>query len=92
MKKPRKLPEPMPEAYALGDSPLVLLTALRSPFEPDTTSSRYVVKDTPELTADGTYRAINGSRPMRVYTQVDLRLMFEDFYVKLDEFSLWQSS
>lgn len=84
--------EPMPEAYALGDSPLVLLTALRSPFEPDTTSSRYVVKDTPELTADGTYRAINGSRPMRVYTQVDLRLMFEDFYVKLDEFSLWQSS
>jgi hypothetical protein len=29
---------------------------------------------------------------MRVYTQVDVRLMFEDFYVKLEEFAEWQAS
>jgi inosine-uridine nucleoside N-ribohydrolase len=84
--------EPMPESYALGDSPLVLLTALRSVFEPDSTSSRHALKPTPQITADGTYRPMSGTRSMRVYTQVDVRLMFEDFYVKLEEFAEWQAS
>ncbi|HMS35863.1 MAG TPA: nucleoside hydrolase [Arachnia sp.] len=84
--------DPMPESYALGDSPLVLLTALRSAFEPDSTSSRHVLKPTPQITADGTYRPMSGTRSMRVYTQVDVRLMFEDFYVKLEEFAEWQAS
>ncbi|WP_182113119.1 MULTISPECIES: nucleoside hydrolase [unclassified Actinotalea] len=79
------------EAYALGDSPLVLLTALRSTFEADSSSSSYVVRPTPELTAEGAYRAVRGARPMRVYTQVDVRLMFEDFYLKLAEFGEWQA-
>jgi purine nucleosidase len=83
---------PMFESYALGDSPLVLLTALRSAFEPDSSSSAYVEKATPEITDEGTYRPMRGTRPMRVYTQLDVRLMFEDFYLKLQEFADWQAS
>lgn len=79
------------ESYALGDSPLVLLTALRSTFQADSSSSSYEERPTPELTADGTYRPVRGARPMRVYTQVDVRLMFEDFFLKLDEFTRWQA-
>lgn len=84
--------EPMPESYALGDQPLVLVTALRSTFEPDSTSSRYVLKPTPQLTVEGAYRPMSGTRSMRVYTHVDVRLMFEDFYLKLAEFAEWQAS
>lgn len=80
------------ETYALGDSPLVLLTALQSLFEADTSSSFHVVRATPHLTADGAYRPVHSARPMRVYTQVDVRLMFEDFFLKLGEFCRWQSS
>jgi inosine-uridine nucleoside N-ribohydrolase len=71
------------ETYALGDSPLVLLTALQSAFEPDTSSSRHVTMPTPILQADGSYGPNPTGRPMRVYTHVDTRLMFEDFYCKL---------
>lgn len=78
------------ETYALGDSPLVLLTALQSVFEPDSSSSRHVEIPTPALTADGSYVPVEGARPMRVYTGVDTRLMFEDFFLKLAEFSDWQ--
>lgn len=80
------------ETYALGDSPLVLLTALQSLFEPDSTSSRHVQRPTPAIQDDGSYRAVAGARPMRVYTWVDTRLMFEDFYLKLAEFERWQST
>ena len=73
----------MGEAYALGDSPLVLLTALQSGFEPDPSSSRYVVRDTPGITTDGQYEAIPGARPIRVYTHIDIRLMVEDLFAKL---------
>jgi hypothetical protein len=31
----------------------------------------------------------SGARPMRVYTQVDTRLMFEDLFAKLAEFDSW---
>lgn len=82
---------PVSESYALGDSPLVLLTALRSTFEPDAASSSYVERPTPQITPDGMYRPVRGSRPMRVYTHVDTRLMFEDFFHKLDEFARWQA-
>ena len=78
------------ETYALGDSPLVLLTALQSVFEPDPSSSRYVQRPTPALGDDGAYSDVAGSRPMRVYTWVDTRLMFEDMYLKLAEFERWQ--
>lgn len=79
------------ETYALGDSPLVLLTALQSVFEADTTSSFHVERPTPQLTAEGAYRPVRGSRQMRIYTQVDVRLMFEDMFLKLDEFCRWQA-
>jgi hypothetical protein len=71
------------ETYALGDSPLVLLTALQSAFEPDPSSSRYVVRETPGIGEDGRYRPVTGARPMRVYTALDNRLMLEDLYAKL---------
>lgn len=77
------------DTYALGDSPLVLLTALQSLFEADSSSSRYVMMPTPALDVDGAYRATADARPMRVYTSVDTRLMFEDFYLKLNEFGGW---
>jgi hypothetical protein len=41
------------ETYILGDSPLVLLTALQSSFEPDTTSSRFEILPCPRLTPGG---------------------------------------
>src|SRR3954447_6273484 len=71
------------ETYSLGDSPLVLLTALQSPFEPDASSSRYVVRETPGIGDDGQYRPVPGARPMRVYTQLDTRLLVGDLYAKL---------
>lgn len=80
------------ETYALGDSPLVLLTALQSLFEADPSSSNYVSMPTPALTDDGQYEPTPGARAMRVYTWVDTRLMFEDFYLKLREFADWQAS
>ena len=80
------------ETYALGDSPLVLLTALQSIFEPDPTSSRYVERPTPGIASDGSYTEAGNPRPMRIYTWVDTRLMFEDFYLKLGEFSQWQAA
>ncbi len=79
------------ETYALGDSPLVLLTALQSLFEADSSSSFHAVRPTPLITPDGTYRAVHTARPMRVYTQVDVRLMFEDLFLKLGEFCRWQA-
>ncbi|MEU6249624.1 nucleoside hydrolase [Glycomyces sp. NPDC047010] len=80
------------ESYALGDSPLVLLTALRSLFEAAPSSSRHTTIPTPSLQDDGTYLAVPGARPLRVYTWVDTRLMFEDFHLKLREFSRWSGA
>lgn len=74
---------PMGETYALGDSPLVLLTALQSPFQPDPSSSEHMTMPTPLLTEDGRYEPNPEGRPMRVYTRLDTRLMFEDLFLKL---------
>jgi hypothetical protein len=80
------------ESYPMGDSPLVLLTALRSIVQPDSSSSPYAIRPKPAITTDGAYRALHGTIPMRVYQQVDVRLMFEDFFYKLEEFTQWQDS
>ncbi|WP_245810374.1 nucleoside hydrolase [Brachybacterium massiliense] len=80
------------ETYALGDSPLVLLTVLQSMFEPDSSSSAFATVPTPEITERGRYDTAAGARPMRVYTRLDTRLMFEDLFAKLGEFASWQSS
>jgi purine nucleosidase len=71
------------ETYALGDSPLVLLTALQSSFEPDPSSSRYAVRETPGIGDDGRYVPVPGGRPMRVYIHLDTRLLVEDLFAKL---------
>lgn len=71
------------ETYVLGDSPLVLLTALQSSFEPDPSSSAYVTMPAPRMSSTGAYEADATGRPIRVYTRLDVRLMFEDFYAKL---------
>lgn len=71
------------ETYVMGDSPLVLLTALQSSFEADPSSSSYELINRPFVNEHGRYVAnLNGDQ-MRVYRGLDLRLMFEDFYAKL---------
>lgn len=71
------------EAYALGDSPLVTLTALQSAFEADPSSSDYVMVPAPSIQADGTYRPNPKGRPIRVYVTIDTRLTFGDMLAKL---------
>jgi purine nucleosidase len=72
------------EVYCLGDSPLVLLTALQSAFEADPASSRYVTMPCPNLLDSGLYKANPDGREIRVYTLLDNRLLLEDFYAKLE--------
>ncbi|WP_296666774.1 nucleoside hydrolase [Demequina sp.] len=80
------------ETYVLGDQPLVLLTALQTAFEPDPASSDYVTRPTPRIDADGLYVDNPDGRPMRVYTQVDNRLTFDDMRAKLAELAAWQAA
>jgi purine nucleosidase len=75
------------ETYCLGDQPLVLLTALHSAFEADPSSSAYVVRPTPRLSAEGWYEDRPDGRPMRVYSRLDNRLMFEDMVAKIARFA-----
>lgn len=71
------------ETYILGDSPLVLLTALQSSFESDPSSSYYVLKPSPKINEQGQYEYNHTGRNIRVYTQLDCSLMFNDFFAKL---------
>ncbi len=80
------------ETYALGDSPLVLLTALQSYFQPDPSSSDYVLRPCPLVGDDGEFTGELGGRPVRVYTRLDTRLMFEDMFLKIDELAGWLGS
>lgn len=80
------------QTYALGDSPLVLLSALVSPFEPDASSSAFATFPTPAVADDGSYLPRPGARPVRVLTRVDVRLMFEDFFWSLAEFETWRKA
>ncbi|WP_159618137.1 nucleoside hydrolase [Ruania rhizosphaerae] len=77
------------ETYALGDQPLILLTGLQSFFQPDTTSSDYAVLPAPIVEDSGRFVPTNAGRSIRVYTRVDVRLMFEDMFLRLDEFTEW---
>src|SRR5436190_5319265 len=71
------------EIYIIGDSPLVLLTALQSSFEPDPASSFYVLRPSPIINNQGIYEVNHKGRNIRVYTQLDVQLLFEDLYAKL---------
>jgi purine nucleosidase len=74
------------ETYAMGDSPLVTLTALQSAFQPDPSSSFYVWHDRLTIKDDGNYGTASTGRPIRVYTHIDNRLTFGDFFAKLHLF------
>jgi len=74
---------PLGETYIMGDSPLVLLTALQSAFQADASSSSYLLRPAPSIDEAGASTFSADGRPIRVYTQLDLRLMFEDFFTKL---------
>ena len=71
------------ESYVLGDSPLVLFTALQSSWESDPSSSLYVIKNKPSVNDKGQYTVSQTSGKIRVYTRLDTRLMLDDFYAKL---------
>jgi hypothetical protein len=76
------------ETYILGDSPLVLLTALQSSFDADPSSSKYVIKPAPKINDSGLYEVNFSGRDIRIYTDLDIRLMFEDFFSKLTLFNV----
>jgi hypothetical protein len=78
----------MGEAYVLGDSPLVLLTALLGGYDPRPTSSRWVDLPRPRILDSGAYESRDASSErdvptLRVFTQFDTRLLLEDLYAKL---------
>jgi len=71
------------ETYVLGDSPLVLVTALQTAFEPDTASCQWVDIACPFVDDAGLYVTNPNGRTIRVYTRIDNRLWLEDLYAKL---------
>lgn len=71
------------EVYIVGDSPLVLLTALQSSFEPDPSSSAYSLRPSPLINDLGIYEVNHKGRNIRVYTQLDVPFLLEDLYAKL---------
>ena len=76
------------EVYIYGDNPLVLLTAIQSSFEPDPSSSAYVIRQAPKVNDAGVYETNLNGRTIRVYQTIDNRLLFEDFYAKLQLLSV----
>lgn len=79
------------EAYCLGDSPLVLLTALQTFFDPDPASSAWRTVPCPRFDDDGALVPRPDGRLIRVLERVDTRLMFEDMMAKLAAFAAWQA-
>jgi inosine-uridine nucleoside N-ribohydrolase len=80
------------ETWTLGDSPLVVLTALND-WPPSgrgagfaylrTGSSRFEEMIAPRLDENGAPTAQAQGRKMRLYSSIDTRLMFGDFFAKL---------
>lgn len=70
------------ETWSMGDSPLVLLTALGD-FAGRMGDNVYETVVTPALAANGRAEPRATGRSMRVYKRLDTRLMFMDFYSKL---------
>jgi purine nucleosidase len=80
------------ETWTLGDSPLVVVTALTDwvpsmvppPFEFERTgSSQFDEVIAPHLNPDGTFEVRTEGRKIRIYKSIDTRLMFSDFFAKL---------
>ena len=74
----------MGEIYVLGDSPLVLLSTLQTAFEPTPASSPWITKPCPNILDSGLYEENPNGRLIRVFTQIDNRLLLEDMYAKIE--------
>lgn len=68
------------ESWALGDSPAPALA-----FNPS--CGRYIIKTAPIIGEDKKYIGELPNRLIRVYTDIDSRFIFEDFFAKLWLFS-----
>lgn len=68
------------ERYILGDSPAVGVLLYGD-------SASYEWRQAPRIASDMTYVHHGVSRPIRVYDQIDHRLLLEDFYCKLALFA-----
>lgn len=77
---PRKSPFRTGESWVLGDSPVVGLILYEHRFEFDWVEAPYI-------TNEMQYVHTKTSRPIRVYRNVDSRLILEDFYCKLALFA-----
>ena len=75
------------ECYVLGDSPLVLVTALQSNWERDACSSSYRFLSCPVVDDTGKYSFSENRRKIKVYDRLDTYLMFEDMFAKFAGFS-----
>lgn len=73
---PRKSAFRTGESWVLGDSPAVGLILYEHRFEYDWVSA-------PLITAEQTYVPMKQNRPIRVYKNIDSRLILEDLYCKL---------
>jgi len=71
------------EIYTMGDSALVLLTALQNSFEPAPSSSTFIERPRLSIQDDGLYGPAISNKKIRVFTNLDVRLMQEDLYAKL---------
>ena len=71
------------EVYTMGDSALVLLTALQNSFEPAPSSSKSIGRLRLTIENDGLYGKVVGNEEITVFTHLDVRLMQEDLYAKL---------
>ena len=74
---------PLGESYVLGDSPLVLLTALRTMMESDVSSSDWTDMPCPRLLDSGRYEANPAGQTIRAFSRIDNRTMLEDFFAKV---------
>jgi inosine-uridine preferring nucleoside hydrolase len=72
------------EAYVLGDSPLVLLTALWPLFNSSPVSCRWTERPRPRIDDAGGYDPNPDGPPFKLFTQLDSRLVLEDLYAKLE--------
>jgi purine nucleosidase len=75
----------MGEAYSMGDNPLVVVTALTNAYDANgpAGTSLFTTIQAPTLNANGTYTPNPSGRNIRLYTSIDTRLMFGDFFAKM---------
>ncbi len=78
-------PDKPAECYVLGDSPLVLISALQSNWERDACSSGYSFQPRPTVNDKGEYNFGDTKRSaVKVFDRLDTYLMFEDMFAKLN--------